>query len=135
MEYNNFNPYRCNICFYLRRPQKTSSLKSCSDCMLISYCSVDHQRMDWKTHKSFCKQIKTILSVKKIGHILDFLPETNDIPKQTRVLRSMQQAVFYLSNFLKRSLTDWESTVCYNYSLIYGNIFFNSYNAYLNIFS
>eukprot|EP01116_Phalansterium_solitarium_P005485 TRINITY_DN1716_c0_g3_i1.p1 TRINITY_DN1716_c0_g3~~TRINITY_DN1716_c0_g3_i1.p1 ORF type:complete len:467 (+),score=115.62 TRINITY_DN1716_c0_g3_i1:67-1467(+) len=30
-------------------------LKQCAACKQVHYCSVDHQKSDWKKHKSFCK--------------------------------------------------------------------------------
>ena len=36
-------------------------LKSCGQCHLVHYCSVECQRKDWKTHKKNCKDTDTWL--------------------------------------------------------------------------
>jgi hypothetical protein len=42
-------------------------LKRCSRCKKVSYCSIDHQKKDWTTHKKTCgkttveDQVQTLL--------------------------------------------------------------------------
>lgn len=38
----------CEVC-------SKSAAKVCSACKNVSYCSVEHQKKDWKRHKSTCK--------------------------------------------------------------------------------
>ena len=41
-------------CEYCHNP-KTVSNKYCSRCQLISYCSIEHQNLDWKNHQQICR--------------------------------------------------------------------------------
>lgn len=41
---------KCAVC-----KQKASS--KCSKCCIVFYCSKDHQKDDWKTHKNICKPV------------------------------------------------------------------------------
>lgn len=40
----------CEIC------GKTSGLKSCGRCLLVNYCSREHQLQHWKDHKQWCRK-------------------------------------------------------------------------------
>ncbi len=47
--------------------EQNGSLR-CSNCHLIHYCSVIHQKLDWKCHKNTCKLVKsTVQSQNKIS--------------------------------------------------------------------
>ena len=48
------------VCAACGDKQSTTSLKICSSCKLVHYCSVDCQRQDWKEHKSICKETKIL---------------------------------------------------------------------------
>lgn len=39
----------CAVC------AKSDNLLRCSRCKVTVYCSKDHQKSDWKQHRSFCK--------------------------------------------------------------------------------
>lgn len=41
--------FSCAIC------QSEKSLKACTGCGNIFYCSVEHQKHDWKEHKGNCR--------------------------------------------------------------------------------
>ncbi|KAH8400877.1 hypothetical protein KR009_001609 [Drosophila setifemur] len=43
-----------NPCHVCKEPTKTK----CSNCNQVSYCSVQHQKQDWKTHKPSCHPFK-----------------------------------------------------------------------------
>ncbi|KFB44148.1 hypothetical protein ZHAS_00011985 [Anopheles sinensis] len=43
--------HQCRICGV------TEGLRRCSRCQIAYYCSVDHQRIDWKVHKIECRSI------------------------------------------------------------------------------
>jgi hypothetical protein len=51
----NYN-YICCVCM---RPEcKLQKLERCAGCLCVSYCSREHQKQDWKTHKAICKEIQ-----------------------------------------------------------------------------
>uniref|UniRef100_A0A182VS33 hypoxia-inducible factor-proline dioxygenase n=1 Tax=Anopheles minimus TaxID=112268 RepID=A0A182VS33_9DIPT len=43
--------HQCRICGV------NEGLRRCSRCQIAYYCSVDHQRIDWKVHKTECRSI------------------------------------------------------------------------------
>ena len=38
-------------------PYKTTTLKRCSRCRCVAYCSVEHQKCHWKYHKALCNYL------------------------------------------------------------------------------
>ncbi|XP_063917971.1 uncharacterized protein LOC135133480 [Zophobas morio] len=42
----------CHVCKI-----ESATLKKCSKCKLVHYCSQEHQRQDWQAHKDLCKVI------------------------------------------------------------------------------
>ena len=46
---------KCAICGVEKSDQQ--KLLKCSGCFSVRYCSVQHQKEHWKTHKSLCKEI------------------------------------------------------------------------------
>ena len=55
---NIFLTYVCHVCKSL--VSSSSSLKKCSNCKMISYCSKEHQKEHWAAHKDLCKVISKI---------------------------------------------------------------------------
>jgi hypothetical protein len=50
---------------------KTERLKLCRSCMVISYCSPECQKRDWKSrHKQQCKEIQEKLKASKLDQFL-----------------------------------------------------------------
>jgi len=43
-----------NPCHVCEEPTKNK----CSNCNQVSYCGVQHQKQDWKTHKPSCHPFK-----------------------------------------------------------------------------
>ncbi len=41
---------RCQVC-------SKPSNQICDQCKIIHYCNVDHQKEDWKLHKTYCKRL------------------------------------------------------------------------------
>lgn len=35
----------------------TGNLKKCGACLQVAYCSVEHQKLDWRTHKMACRAV------------------------------------------------------------------------------
>lgn len=44
-----FNPNVCHIC-----KSTFKNIKKCSGCKMISYCSKEHQKLHWSSHKALC---------------------------------------------------------------------------------
>ncbi|XP_054155845.1 egl nine homolog 1-like isoform X2 [Oppia nitens] len=42
---------RCSVC------SSSASLKCCSRCRSVYYCSREHQQLDWKRHRDHCRQV------------------------------------------------------------------------------
>ena len=42
----------------------------CSGCHSVSYCSKEHQKMDWKKHKPNCKSYRTVCGDGNFGQHL-----------------------------------------------------------------
>lgn len=105
-----FNSRCCNICEKSTEIKNTSTLLMCNKCKLIFYCGKEHQKIDWKYHKHFCRTISTILDDRKIKHILDIhglvKSETHYHIQKVRVfIRTV------LICILKRELTAAENEV------------------------
>ncbi|XP_044731075.1 uncharacterized protein LOC123294037 [Chrysoperla carnea] len=50
-----------SVCF-ICKIYDTKKLKRCSGCKLIAYCSIEHQKMNWSKHKSFCPECEKLES-------------------------------------------------------------------------
>ncbi|CAL4157701.1 unnamed protein product [Meganyctiphanes norvegica] len=66
----------CNNCCTLTT--KSQPIQRCAGCHLVSYCSRNCQKNDWKKHKIFCKTFK----VKNGKNALMLDEETRDDPKK-----------------------------------------------------
>ncbi|XP_043479684.1 uncharacterized protein LOC122509581 [Leptopilina heterotoma] len=61
----NFFPNDCNVC------KKTTDLKRCSRCHMISYCGTEHQKNNWHIHKKICRIISEITREKGLTHLYE----------------------------------------------------------------
>ncbi|TGZ37642.1 uncharacterized protein [Temnothorax longispinosus] len=61
----------CHVC---KRFGDGVSLKRCSNCKMISYCSKEHQKQHWKQHKPLCKAIQDAL----LDYNMDYRGETTN---------------------------------------------------------
>ncbi|EDV37528.1 uncharacterized protein Dana_GF13486 [Drosophila ananassae] len=57
------SPNPCHVC---QEPTKTK----CSNCNQVSYCSVQHQKQDWKAHKTNCHPFKIAHSEQLGRHLV-----------------------------------------------------------------
>eukprot|EP00455_Lapot_gusevi_P031488 TRINITY_DN3415_c0_g1_i1.p1 TRINITY_DN3415_c0_g1~~TRINITY_DN3415_c0_g1_i1.p1 ORF type:complete len:171 (+),score=42.60 TRINITY_DN3415_c0_g1_i1:69-581(+) len=62
----------CNVC--RGATAQGAALQRCAGCKCVFYCGQDHQKADWKAHKTLCKQISTIYS-KNLGFTKVILQE------------------------------------------------------------
>lgn len=110
----NFGTFRCNVCIDLKIVDTSKNLLQCSNCKLISYCSQEHQKADWKKHKSFCKAVNSILREKNISHLLDISgPIKNASKKSIQTTRLMMKAVLLVA--MKRDLSPSEKEVNFEF--------------------
>lgn len=63
-------------CPHRKSKKKYVQLDKCSQCKNVEYCSVDCQRMHWKTHKKQCKKSKPVVVV--AAPVMDDLSQTVD---------------------------------------------------------
>lgn len=109
----NFAAFRCNVCIELKSSNASNvetQMLQCSNCKLISYCGQEHQRVDWKKHKSFCKTVLNILREKQISHLLEISGPIKNTSKQSfQAIRAILKAV--LLDAMKRDLSPSEKEV------------------------
>lgn len=48
----------CRELLYCRTCGVTTGVKKCGGCLTVGYCNKDHQRADWKAHKTVCKRYR-----------------------------------------------------------------------------
>eukprot|EP00128_Syssomonas_multiformis_P002020 Colp12_sorted_trinity150504_noHs@27425 len=51
-------PTQCAVCL---SPEPEVTLKRCTGCRTVAYCSVEHQKSQWPKHKKFCKLLASVL--------------------------------------------------------------------------
>ncbi|TRM60620.1 hypothetical protein BD626DRAFT_504661 [Schizophyllum amplum] len=55
--------YVGQACFKCHKSvEESASLKTCTSCRRVRYCSVQCQKDDWKAHKAFCKALRLVES-------------------------------------------------------------------------
>lgn len=69
-------------CCFLRGCDSTTNLKSCGRCKVAHYCSREHQRSDWKSHKKWCEEAQSDTTATpaewwKKEHRCDYCSETH----------------------------------------------------------
>ncbi|XP_063700746.1 uncharacterized protein LOC134831040 [Culicoides brevitarsis] len=106
-----FNPYRCGTC-----GRVNSSLKTCSGCRLISFCSVDCQKKYWKVHKPLCKAVSKILTSRGKATIFDVqrLELEDDMTDKEKFAMSYWQLMFKMREYLGRNL-DFEERLLFTF--------------------
>lgn len=105
---NIFLTYVCHMCKSLA--SSSSSLKKCSNCKMISYCSKEHQKENWAAHKDLCKVISKIC--KQNGMTNLFGKAVGISPDEYRYYRS--HCINNCEKELGRELYLWEKEmICF----------------------
>lgn len=106
-EYIHHSTRICNPCNHNRLKEKTcTKLLKCGRCLLVLYCGTDHQKGDWKNHRTFCKAIQQYMNLNSISHIYD-----NVITRMSLKARVLDLQRYLLSTGLKRDLQRHEIAV------------------------
>ena len=129
----------CHQCNIIEDRIKTGSLKTCSGCRTVYYCSTDCQKQDWPVHKLLCKKvIKTdvkyennsrTLQKKNIRLVPKELQSDYSINKHRRKLAEinradvpLQQNPNIIFEFLKKNKNeknlDFEMYTCFKLQLL-----------------
>jgi MYND finger. len=105
---NIFLTYVCHVCKSL--VSSSSSLKKCSNCKMISYCSKEHQKEHWPAHKDLCKVISKICKQNCMTNL--FGKAVGISPDEYRYYRS--HCINKCEKELGRELYLWEKEmICY----------------------
>ena len=56
---------KANMCHACQKAAQDTTLKKCSRCKKVKYCSKECQVKDWKNHKKHCRKIVKVLQRKK----------------------------------------------------------------------
>lgn len=105
---NIFLTYVCHVCKSL--VSSSSSLKKCSNCKMISYCSKEHQKEHWAAHKDLCKVISKISKQNGMTHL--FGKAVGISPDEYRYYRS--HCINKCEKELGRELYLWErEMICF----------------------
>lgn len=105
---NIFLTYVCHVCKSL--VSSSSSLKKCSNCKMISYCSKAHQKEHWAAHKDLCKVISKICKQNGMTNLLG--KAVGISPDEYRYYRS--HCINKCEKELGRELHPWEKEmICF----------------------
>jgi splicing suppressor protein 51 len=99
--------YVCHVCKSLESSKR--SLKKCSNCKMISYCSKEHQREHWNVHKDLCKVVSKICKRDRMTNL--FEKAVGISPDQYRCYRS--HYINECTKELGRELHLWEKEMIY----------------------
>jgi splicing suppressor protein 51 len=98
----------CHVC--KSSASSSSSLKKCSNCKMISYCSKDHQKEHWVAHKDLCKAISKICTQNRMTNL--FGKAVGISPDEYRYYRT--HCINKCEKELGRELYLWEKEmICY----------------------
>ncbi|XP_053673353.1 uncharacterized protein LOC128723617 [Anopheles nili] len=95
--------HQCRIC------RVTEGLRRCSRCQIAYYCSVDHQRLDWKVHKIECRSIHQLAQPSPMAAIpLQQFPQTFNTVQQLQQQHQQQLG----GAFITSSVPQNEGSFC-----------------------
>lgn len=78
--FDSYHPYSCNVC--KRCSLTNTKLFKCTKCLVMLYCSRDHQKIDWKAHKKWCNVF---------SECRDVVPRPTDIDSWRFCSKRLQQ--------------------------------------------
>ncbi|XP_033209929.1 uncharacterized protein LOC117168405 [Belonocnema kinseyi] len=81
-----FAPNQCHVCHCLEDELQT--LKRCSRCRMISYCSTAHQKEDWSSHKNLCKVLSDLGGPKMFQKLKENHNPTSSMTKKVAQLKT-----------------------------------------------
>ncbi|KAK9511053.1 hypothetical protein O3M35_005701 [Rhynocoris fuscipes] len=97
-------------------------LKKCASCRLVSYCTSEHQKYDWKIHKYLCQTVTKLNNTMKIS-LFNFRGNTQKEWNEHRT-----KVMVFIELLLRRKLNVFERqmilfpnvcTVCYQYNTVF----------------
>ncbi len=109
---HNPNEVYCNVCSVV-------SKLTCSKCLTVHYCSAEHQKQDWATHKLLCKLVRSDADIqaavnlwcsdrtkalKKYGHISEW--NTSKVTNMKDLLHGKRNFNDDISKWDVSSVTD-----------------------------
>ncbi|XP_043466843.1 uncharacterized protein LOC122501449 [Leptopilina heterotoma] len=110
--------YFPNMCHICRCFGEKVNLKRCSACDMISYCSKEHQKEDWPSHKQFCKVLCQMKKDYKVDNLFESL-KANTEEERMAVFKEVEddgkgdilvsQLLMKATTLLKRRLKPQES--------------------------
>lgn len=106
--FSNFHSYAniCQICF---SHERDTGLKRCTKCKIIFYCSKEHQKIHWSTHKNFCKVATGLRVIYGGSHLFEKMKTEN---QQARI-DLKNRLVDLIEAGLKRKLIPHEKSLIF----------------------
>lgn len=98
-----FYHFICHTC-----KEESTVLKNCKGCHLVSYCSVDHQKVDWTNHKDLCRCIQELLKKWNVPNIFGIESKTVDEWRHVRL-----SLIYCVQEHLSRPLAIDEKQMFY----------------------
>lgn len=92
-----YYPNACHVCRCFG--EKAVNLKRCSSCGMISYCSEEHQKKDWPSHKQFCKVLCQIKEEWGVDHLLQ--------PFRIKYMSALNNIILNMSTHLRQESSEY----------------------------
>ena len=91
----------CHVC----KRSRDVDLKRCMGCKMISYCCVDHQKINWPAHKSLCRCIQFITKQQMIKSLY---ANGRTVESRLEWARLRSNAMIMTETWIKRRLLLFE---------------------------